>query len=89
MEHLNEAFDIYSKMLPENAHRLIYPYCTLANLMAALGDYETAITNYSHTIWLLLENGYTEDSSAVQEFTVRISDLQQMQNSNEPDTVEY
>ena len=65
IEHLNEALDIYSKMLPENAHQLIYPYCTLANLMAALGDYETAITNYSHTIWLLLENGYTEDSSAV------------------------
>lgn len=80
LEHLNEAFDIYIKMLPENAHQFIYPYCTLANLMATLGDYETAITSYSHTIWLLLENGYTKDSDAVQEFTGKIRELQQMQN---------
>ncbi len=86
MEHLNEAFDIYQKMLPENAHQLIYPYCTLANLMTTLGNYETAITSYSHTIWLLLENGYTEDSPAVQEFAVKINDLQQIQNSEEPDS---
>ena len=82
MEHLNEAFDIYGKMLPENAHQFIYPYCTLANLMAALRNYDTAITNYSHTIWLLLENGYTEDSDAVQEFAARINDLQKIQGSN-------
>ena len=73
-------------MLPENAHQLIHPYCTLANLMTALEDYETAITRYSHTIWLLLENGYTEDSSAVQEFAVKINDLQQIQNSDKPDS---
>ncbi len=85
MEHLNEAFGIYQKMLPENAHQLIYPYCTLANLMTALGNYKNAITSYSQTIWLLLENGYTEDSSAVQEFAVKINDLQQMQNNHEPD----
>ena len=71
-------------MLPENAHQLIHPYCTLANLMTALEDYETAITSYSHTIWLLLENGYTEDSSAVQEFAVKINDLLQVQNSDGP-----
>jgi tetratricopeptide (TPR) repeat protein len=65
MEPLKEAFDIYQKMLPENAHQLIYSYCTLANLMTALRNYETAITSYSHTIWLLLENNYTEDSSVV------------------------
>ena len=86
MEHLNEAFGIYQKMLPENAHQLIYPYCTLAHLMTALENYETAITSYSHTIWLLLENGYTEDSPAVQEFAVKINDLQQIQNSEEPDS---
>lgn len=81
MEHLNEAFAIYSKMLPENAHQLISPYCVLGNLMAALGDYETAIINYSHTIWLLLENGYPEDSSAVQDFAAKINELKQKQNS--------
>ena len=86
MEPLKEAFDIYQKMLPENAHQLIYSYCTLANLMTALRNYETAITSYSHTIWLLLENGYTEDSPAVQEFAVKINDLQQIQNSEEPDS---
>lgn len=85
MEHLNEAFDIYTKKLPENAHQLIYPYCTLANLMTVVGDYETAIINYSHTIWLLLENEYTEDSSAVQEFAGKIKNLQQIHNSNELD----
>lgn len=82
LKHLNKTFDIYNKMLPENAHQLIYPYCTLANLMTAPEDYETAITNYSHTIWLLLENGYTEDSAAVQEFAVKINELQQIQNNN-------
>lgn len=86
MEPLKEAFDIYQKMLPENAHQLIYPYCTLANLMTALGNYKNAITSYSQTIWLLLENGYTEDSPAVQEFAVKINDLQQIQNSEEPDS---
>ena len=85
MEHLNEAFDIYQKMLPENAHQLIYPYCTLANLMTLLEDYETAITSYSHTIWLLRENGYADESSAVQELAVKINDLQKKQNSREPD----
>lgn len=80
MEHLNEAFDIYFKMLPENAHQLIYPYSTLANLMTAMGDYETAMTNYSHTIWLLLENGYTKDSTAVQEFATKIRELEELQN---------
>lgn len=82
MEHLNEAFDIYSQMLPENAHQLIYPYSTLGHLMIVLEDYETAIINYSHTVWLLLENGYTEDSDAVQEFAVKICELQQRQNNN-------
>lgn len=85
MKHLNEAFDIYQKMLPENAHQFIYPYCTLASLMIALRDYETAITSYSHTIWLLLENGYTEDSSTVQNFIIKIDELQQMKNNDEPD----
>ncbi len=80
MEHLNEAFDIYFKTLPENAHQLIYPYSTLANLMTAMGDYETAMTNYSHTIWLLLENGYTKDSTAVQEFATKIRELEELQN---------
>ena len=40
--------------------------------MTAPKDYETAIVSYYHTIWLLLENGYMQDSAAVQEFAVKI-----------------
>lgn len=84
MEHLNEAFAIYDQVLPGNAKQLIYPYTTLANLLAALGDYETAVVNYSHAIKLMLENRYAEDSDAVQEFVARILEVRQMQeNANE------
>lgn len=79
MDHLNEAFAIYDQMLPGNAKQLIYPYTTLANLLAALGDYETAVVNYSHAIKLMLENGYAEDSDAVQEFAARVIEVKQMQ----------
>lgn len=79
MEHLNEAFTIYNQMLPENAHQLMYPYSTLANVLTALGDYENAITNYSHVMWLMLENGYTKDSDAFQEFADRVNEVRQMQ----------
>lgn len=83
MEHLNEAFSIYDQMLPDNAKQLIYPYSTLANLLVALGDYETAITNYSHVIWLMLENGYSEESETVQEFAARVAEVRQMQDSDD------
>lgn len=79
MEHLNEAFTIYNQMLPENARQLMYPYSTLANVLTALGDYENAITNYSHVMWLMLENGYTKDSDAFQEFADRVNEVRQMQ----------
>lgn len=74
-EHLNEAFSIYRRMLPENAHQLIYPYTILANWMAAEEEYDTAENSYAHVIWLMLENGYAEDSEAVQQFQRRIEEL--------------
>ena len=74
-EHLNEAFSIYMRMLPENAHQLIYPYTILANWMAAEEEYDTAENSYAHVIWLMLENGYAEDSEAVQQFQRRIEEL--------------
>lgn len=83
IEHLNEAFSIYDQMLPDNAKQLIYPYSTLANLLVALGDYETAITNYSHVIWLMLENEYSEESETVQEFAARVAEVRQMQDSDD------
>lgn len=43
MEHLNEAFSIYDKMLPENARQLLQPYSTLANLLLALNEYDESI----------------------------------------------
>ena len=70
-------------MLPDNAKQLIYPYSTLANLLVALGDYETAITNYSHVIWLMLENEYSEESETVQEFAARVAEVRQMQDSDD------
>lgn len=78
MEHLNEAFSIYDKMLPENARQLLQPYSTLANLLLALNEYDDSITNYSHVLWLMKENGYTEDSFAFHEFTDRINEVRQL-----------
>ena len=78
MEHLNEAFSIYDKMLPENARQLLQPYSTLANLLLALNEYDESITNYSHVLWLMKENGYTEDSFAFHEFTDRINEVRQL-----------
>lgn len=79
MEHLNQAFDIYNKMLPENAHQLLFPYSTLANLMAALDDYDTAISLYSHVIWLMLENGYAQDAPEMQQFEAKIQEIRKLQ----------
>ena len=78
MEYLSEAFSIYERMLPDNAFQYIAPYCTLANLLVALEDYDNAVTNYSHILWLLLENGYAETSDTVQEFALRITEIKQM-----------
>lgn len=78
IEHLNETFSIYDKMLPENAHQLLQPYATLANLFVALEEYDEAISNYSHVLWLMKENGYTEESLAFNEFVARINEVQQM-----------
>ncbi len=82
MDHLNEAFFIYDKMLPPNARQLIYPYSTLANLLAALGELDTAVTNYAYAVQLMLENGYTEASDSVQEYKSRIAELQQTIEAN-------
>lgn len=79
MDHLDKAFTIYNQMLPETAHQLMYPYSTLANVLTALEDYENAITNYSHVMWLMLQNGYTESSDAFLEFADRINEVRQMQ----------
>lgn len=81
MEHLNQAFDIYNKMLPENAHQLLFPYSTLANLMAALGDNDTAISLYSHVIWLMMENDYAQDAPEVKQFEARIQEIRELQET--------
>lgn len=78
MEHLNEAFSIYDQMLPKNARQLLQPYSTLANLLLALNQYNESIVNYSHILWLLKENGYTEDSFAFHEFVDRINEVRQI-----------
>lgn len=77
-KHLNEAFAVYDNLLPENARQYLQPCSTLANLLVAVGDYENAETQYSHIIWLMLENGYAEDSQIVQEFTVRVQEVRQI-----------
>lgn len=79
LEHLNAAFDIYDRMLPENARQLIPPYATLANLQVALGEYDEALESYSYAVRLMLVNGYSEDSQAVLDFTARIAEVKQMQ----------
>lgn len=66
------------RMLPENARQLLQPYSTLANLLLALNEYDESITNYSHVLWLMKENGYTEDSFAFHEFTDRINEVRQL-----------
>lgn len=77
-KHLNEAFAVYDNLLSENARQYLQPCSTLANLLVAVGDYENAETQFRHVIWLMLENGYTEDSQAVQEFVVRVQDVRQI-----------
>ena len=39
---------------------------------------QESITNYSHVLWLMKENGYTEDSFAFHEFTDRINEVRQL-----------
>lgn len=75
MNQLDKAFAIYNKMLPENAHQLLFPYSTLANLESALGHNDTAISLYSHVIWLMFENGYAPDSAEVKQFEERIQEI--------------
>ena len=43
--------------------------------MAAEEEYDTAENSYAHVIWLMLENGYGEDSEAVQQFQRRIEEI--------------
>lgn len=77
-KHLNEAFAVYDNLLPENARQYLQPCSTLANLLVAIRDYKNAETQYSHIIWLMLENGYAEDSQVVQEFTARVQEVRQL-----------
>lgn len=79
-EHLDKAFYIYGKMLPENAGQLLMPYCTQAELFYSLGKYDEAITSYSHILWLLKENGYSKDSNAFHEFADRIDEIKQLKS---------
>jgi hypothetical protein len=44
----------------------------------AAGDYKTAEEQYSHVIWLMLENGYEEDSQTVKEFSERVLEVRRM-----------
>lgn len=74
-EHLNEAFPIYEAMLPENAHQLLPPYSTLANLLVEANDFIQAETIYGHILWLLLQNGYQEESPSVQEFAAKSEEV--------------
>lgn len=74
-EHLNEAFPIYEAMLPENAHQLLPPYSTLANLLVEANDFIQAETIYGHILWLLLQNGYQEESPSVQEFAAKLEEV--------------
>ena len=78
MYHLNESFAIYDQLLPENAHQYLSVCSTLANLLVAAGDYKTAEEQYSHVIWLMLENGYEKDSQAVREFSERVLEVRRM-----------
>lgn len=78
MYHLNESFSIYDQLLPENAHQYLSVCSTLANLLVAAGDYKTAEEQYSHVIWLMLENGYEQDSQAVREFKERVLEVRKM-----------
>lgn len=78
IEHLNEAFAIYDKLLPENAFQYLYPCSTLANLLTVTGDYVSAEEQYLHVIWLMLENGYTENSPEVIDFQNRVLEIRQM-----------
>lgn len=75
MNQLDKAFAIYNKMLPENAHQLLLPYSTLANLESALGHNNTATSLYSHVIWLMFENGYAPDSAEVKQFKQLIQEI--------------
>lgn len=64
--------------IDENAHQYLSVCSTLANLLVAAGDYKTAEEQYSHVIWLMLENGYEEDSQTVKEFSERVLEVRRM-----------
>lgn len=83
MEHLNEAFAIYDCLLPEDARQYLMPCSTLANLLVAMQDYERAEEQYSHVIWLMLQNGYSEDSNEMKEFTARVLEVRQLREGIE------
>lgn len=86
MNHLNESFAIYDQLLPENAHQYLSVCSTLANLLVAAGDYKTAEEQYSHVIWLMLENGYEKDSQAVKEFSERVLEVRRMAQNESKNT---
>ena len=86
MCHLNESFAIYDQLLPENAHQYLSVCSTLANLLVAAGDYKSAEDQYSHVIWLLLENGYEEDSQEVREFSERVLEVRRMAQNESKNT---
>ena len=78
MDYLNNAFPIYEGMLPENAFKLLGPYCTLANLLVESNDFIQAEIVYGHIIWLMLENGYEKTSATVREFSVRLEEIKSL-----------
>ncbi len=82
-EHLNESFAIYDTLLAEDAFQYLFPCSTLAHLFFAIGDYENAEIQYSHVIWLMLKNGYSENSPSIIEFKERILEVQRAARDNQ------
>lgn len=77
MNHLNEAFPIYEKLLPDDSHILITPHCTLANLLVAAKDFIQAEIVYSHVLWLMVQNGYDENHPAMLEMVDRLREVKE------------
>lgn len=81
MNHLNEAFPIYESMLPDDAHQLLPPYSILGNLLVEANDFIQAEIVYGHILWLMLQNGYKEDSDSVQEFAAKLEEVKVLADS--------
>lgn len=74
-ENLNSAFKIFNSILPRDSMQYLQPYNILADLLYSIKSYPESMEQYQYLVWLMLENGYTENSDSVMLFKNRIIEI--------------